>query len=322
METLIIQTGTRHGRVAELLRSKGDVLSVGRSFDNDLVLTDIHVAPKQIEFVRRGEDWILSVIDDTNPVLLNGEKVVGEAPVIKSGDRITVGRTRLLVYSEGHHVEPTRKLVLSNWLSGEPVNPLLPIAVLALGFLFEFCLTYFEGSTSLKWKETASDVLMSVVVVLGWAGIWAIAGRIIRHQHHLGLQIIATIVVVMVFANAAMLLTVYIAYPFQSVMVENVLNWGLAFVTLALLLRCNLLVASNLHRTGLVASVIAALVVGVLYGFYHFNQSDQLRFFRAYAGELVPPVLGLQWGESLERYDAGVSEIIAELDSQLTESGE
>ena len=84
----------------------------------------------------------------------------------------------------------------SNWLAGKPVNPFLPVILLILACLFDFATTYFESSTSLKWEEVAVGELMAALLIVLWAGIWAIAGRIIRHQHQFGRQIIATLLIV------------------------------------------------------------------------------------------------------------------------------
>ena len=82
MDSLIIKTGVRHGRFAEIARSSGDTFTVGRGFGNDLVLTDPHVAPGLLKFVREGEFWKLILLDHTNPVMLNGVKIEGESVAI------------------------------------------------------------------------------------------------------------------------------------------------------------------------------------------------------------------------------------------------
>ena len=57
MDTLVVQAGIRHGRAADLARSHDGKLSIGRGYGNDLVLTDLHVAPQQLAFYRDGLQW-------------------------------------------------------------------------------------------------------------------------------------------------------------------------------------------------------------------------------------------------------------------------
>ena len=192
METLIVQLGVKHGRVAELARSRDGALRVGRSFDNDLVLTDLHVAPKQIEFLRNDDQWYVTALDHTNPVLLNGEAIGRGAEVIESGDKITVGRTNLSLYSADHPVEKTRELVWSSWLHRHSKGVIVPFLTLLLLCLFDPAMDYYQNSIDLKLKEYAYSAFAGGIFVIVWAGCWSLAGRLLRHQQSFGLQLMAT----------------------------------------------------------------------------------------------------------------------------------
>ena len=305
MGTLVIQTGTRQGRVAELIRVREGSLSIGRSFENDLVLTDLHVAPRQIKIVQDEGQWRLLVLDHTNPVLHNGKKITEESPVIQSGDRLTIGRTRLSLFSEQHPVEDTRKLVLSNWLSPDRINPILPIVVLFLACLFDFAFSYFEGSTTLTWEALVSGQLLAAVLIVIWAGSWAVSGRIVRHQYHFGLQIVAT-AAVFFFASVLDIFVEYVAYPFHSPTVDEVVGWIFFFGILALLLRLNLIVATNIQRSALASSVLAGLVTAVVYGFYFFDDTQEVQYVPVYSAELKPPGIGFSRESSLDDYFSDV----------------
>jgi len=315
LETLVIQTGTRHGRYAELTRSHEGSLTIGRGFDNDLVLTDVHVAPQQLKFLREGDHWRLVVLDDTNPVLLNGNKVIGDSPIVKSGDRLVIGRTKLSLFAEDHQVEPTRKLMRSNWRSDKPISPFLPVILLLLACLFDSALTYFESSTNLKWEELAAAELMSAVLIVIWAGIWAIAGRIVRHQHQYGRQIIATLAA-FVFGGVLAILSEYIVQPFHSASVEELTGWIVFFVTFSLLLCLNLTIATNIYRPGLVSSMFAGLVIAVTYGLFVFLETETYLYEPAYSASLKPPIIRLYKGIPLEEYFSEASEIFESLEDE------
>ena len=85
MDSLVVQTGGRGGRIAELARSREGRLSVGRGYGNDLVLTDHHVAPEQLIFCHEGEQWLMHVLDRANPVLLNNKRVRNDQIAVSSG---------------------------------------------------------------------------------------------------------------------------------------------------------------------------------------------------------------------------------------------
>lgn len=290
MDTLVVKMGSKHSRVAELTRSAEGVLRVGRSFDNDLVLTDRHVAPQQIEFCQTDAQWQMKILDRTNPVLLNNKSVEADVVPVHSGDKVMIGRTRLSLYSTSDSVEPTHKLLLSNWLTRDSRSPLLAIFFLLAVCLIDFLLTYFEGSTDLNWQEDAGSELFAAVIIVLWAGVWALAGRIFRQQHHMGLQLLAT--------TAAYLLAVVLsafwiiaAGSIDSVVVGEYALYLLIFVVLVVLFQLNLLIATSIRRTLTVAVVLAALVVGVPYAFFTLADSEEFEYEPEYAKELVPPLV-------------------------------
>ena len=192
MESLVIQLGVKHGRVAELARSRDGVLRVGRSFDNDLVLTDLHVAPRQIEFLRLGDGWYMTALDHTNPVLLNGVEIGRDSERIESGDKITIGRTHLTLYSADHPVEKTRELVWSSWLHRHSRGFVLPFLALLVFCLVDSSMEFYQNSVDLEWKEYGYAALVGAIFVVVWAGLWSLAGRLLRHQQAFGLQLMAT----------------------------------------------------------------------------------------------------------------------------------
>ena len=290
METLILQTGVKHARIAELVRSQGDRFSVGRGYDNDLVLTDLHVAPRQLEFTRDGDGWRLRVLDRTNPVFLNDQEITGESPLVSCGDRLTVGRTRLTIHSPDHEVEKTRKLVLANLLARDARSPFTPVLFFLAVCLIDLVLSFLEGSTDLKWGEVAYGELFAGVVVVVWSGLWALAGRVVRHQHHLGLQLMATSALLLLSTLASFAVE-YLAYPFHDPGFTEALDWIAIFALLALLFNLNLVIATNLLNTRAVAAVASFTVVAVVFGFNWFSESgdDEMQLYPDYSETLVPP---------------------------------
>ncbi len=306
MDSLVIQTGGRSGRIAELTRSQEGRLSVGRGYGNDLVLTDQHVAPDQLMFCQEGEHWLMQVLDHVNPVLLNNKRVRGDQVTVTSGDKVTVGRTRLSLYSNAHPVEQTRKLVLSNWLAMEGTSFILPLIALLGSCAVDLVLSYFEGSTRLEWEEYAYGVLFSGVVIVGWAGIWAITGSIVRQQQHFGLQLI---VASMISLSATLLsfIAAYLAYPFHSTIVTEIFEWVFLFIILFALLQLNLLIATNIRNTLAVAFALAALVSGVAFAFLYFGEEEEAFYLPQPSSALVPPSFQLSREIELDDYFSRVA---------------
>jgi hypothetical protein len=307
VEAIVLQVEARHGRVAEFARSNGEQISVGRAYDNDLVLTDLHVAPHQLRFSREGEQWFVEVTDQVNPVLLNKRPVTEEKCAVGAGDEITVGRTRLHVYSIDHVVEPTRKLMVSNLLALENTGPFLPLAILVGVSLLDLVINFFYSSTNLKWLEQVYAVLFSAVICVVWAGLWAIAGRILRQQHHFGLQLI-------VASGFSLLMTVlaiaanYIAFYAFSARVEEFVSWFVYAGVLLILFRFNFMIATNVQRPLLASFIATALLLGAVYGMYYPWDEDEFEYAPVYSEILLPPPLVVTGGDSTQEYFSDVSD--------------
>lgn len=313
METLIIHSGLRQGRVAELTRSQGERLAVGRGFDNDLVIADVHIAPRQLEFVRENDTWTLRVLDFTNPVQLN-DRVVGAAPVeIRSGDKLTIGRTRLGLYDAAHPVERTRKLVISNWIERYAGNAVAPLLLLAAACLLDVGSSYFEASTQLDWTEYIYGILFMGIVVVAWSGLWALVGRIIRHQGQFGLHLMATSACYMLLVVLTLGVS-YLIYNLHDPVAEELQAWLVTLIALVALLRLNLLIATHVEHPLRVAAFFGALTVGLWYGLIVFGEDDEFEFSPVYSSTLQPPLLNIGAGSAPDDYFEQVSNRVLELE--------
>lgn len=313
METLIVHSGLRQGRVAELTRASGARFTVGRGFDNDLVIADVHVAPRQLEFVREGDTWFLRVQDFTNPVQLN-DNIIGAEPVaIRSGDRLAIGRTRLGLYDAAHPVERTRKLVISNWIERYAGSVFAPLLFLLAACLLDLGSSYFEASTELDWTEYVYGVLFMGIIVLVWSGLWALAGRIIRHHGQFGLHLMATSTAYMLLVLLTLGCT-YLIYNLHNPAAEEAQAWLVTFVALVAVLRLNLLIATHVERPLRVATFFAALTITLWYGLILFGEDEEFQFTPVYSATLKPPLFNLGAGSSPEAHFESVGSEAARLE--------
>jgi pSer/pThr/pTyr-binding forkhead associated (FHA) protein len=272
MEQIIIQYGIKQGHIAELVRSHGKDILIGRSFNNELVIHDDYIAPEQLRIYQEEDlTWWMEILDHTNSVILNSKVLDNKALAIDaeensskvqlhSGDNITIGRTTLSVYSADHPVEKARKL-LSRRLHQNSISLTLPMLLLLLLSAFDIGLDHYLISPQDSLASFSTTTLLSAFTVLIWVSLWALAGRIFRHNSHFAQQLLAT---TLIFSA----LTIAIQWPsllefnFSSAITGTVLNYLIAFTIVTLLLKFHLLFATNIRKTGLVALSISALIVG------------------------------------------------------------
>jgi len=74
-----------------------DLITIGRSPDNDLVLADSVVSRRHAIMERIKAGWFLRDLDSSNGTDINGQRV-SEMRALRNGDEILIGRSRLIFH--------------------------------------------------------------------------------------------------------------------------------------------------------------------------------------------------------------------------------
>jgi hypothetical protein len=172
----------------EILDAKGHVverhaietlpLNIGRAYTNQIILNDPYVCPAHVAIV--ADETGRLIARDLNSVngLYNGNGAARVATLeLSSGAQFRIGRTLLRYCSVDHPLAPT---VLDR---SEPVSPFVsPYISIAVGLvvLSMLCWESFLGSVDrVKFVNIISEPLPVVAVMFSWAGLWALASRIV-----------------------------------------------------------------------------------------------------------------------------------------------
>jgi hypothetical protein len=305
METLIIHKGNK-GHFAGIQRSDS-CISIGRSYHNDLVLADPYVAPEQVVISKHDSCWILQVLDHTNPVLVNGEAVDSTVEV-RSGDVITVGRTRLPLYSASEPLEETRKLLFSEWFLQHAKKPLYSLLALSLICILFFTSLYLEQVKVMDWKNGGLALFALISFILVWSGFWSLIGKLALHKGNFTSQLFVTSLI------AGLSMTVeplaeYGEYAANSAVVGLGLDHLVSFIVLALLFKLNLMFATNIKRSSLSASLLALLFLGSTLSIDYFQQ-DSFSTSPNYLKTIKPHFAKWQQNKTMESYFADVQQVV------------
>ncbi len=309
MESLIIQVGNKPGRVRELIRGRGEILKIGRGFDNDIVLTDPYVAPAQASFKIEDGCWIFENHDDTNRVMLNNEDLPTPKVSLKSGDRLRLGRTEIRVYSPDHAIAPTRKLLLSDWAHQDSIGFVIPLLALLGCNLLNFGMDYLlEATREVQWKTYVTHLLWLNLGLLVWTGVWAITGKLVRHQYHFGQQL---------FIGTVWLILLTLIYPFLGYVdfLNDGAALGSAFGIIVMLVMFAVLATANLyfatsgrHATAIGIAISVLLVGGV--SAIDFLSEDDFNVNAETGSDLYPGFTLPGNGEPAGRYFDQVEDIL------------
>ncbi|MCP4769619.1 MAG: FHA domain-containing protein [Gammaproteobacteria bacterium] len=313
MEALIIQVEARSGRVRELVRSSGDAVSIGRGLGNRIVLTDPYIAPDQASFQCEDGCWYFENHDNTNRVLLNNEVLSVQKVSLQSGDRLVLGRTEIQVFSPDHEVAATRKLLLSSWLHHDSIGFVVPMLALLGCNLLDFSVDYLLDATrEVDWKAYVINLLWLNLFLLVWSGIWAVTGKLVRHQYHFGQQLFITAIWLIAIILVLPLLD-YLDFVINGVLLSSVVALLVLLVMVARLVKFNLYFATSGRYATTIGIAISFVIVGGLSTLNFLLQED----FDAYAqtdSELYPGFTLFGSGASIDSY-------FGEVESKL-EAGE
>ncbi len=186
----LVEVLERDGSVRQSFAVRAWPLRIGRALDNDVVLSDPHVAPTHltIEPTDTPDGGLaLTVADTLNGVLLGsrrwraGERVVlaADAPATE----LTVGRTRLRLRLAGQPLAaelPVAAALIDSTRLGQVA---LAAVLLLVGLLFQ---TYLDTDPDTLGRAVAGMLLASVAGATVWCGLWSLLSKMFTHQTRFG----------------------------------------------------------------------------------------------------------------------------------------
>ncbi len=106
MASLFVIQGRDQGRRFELTKP---VHAIGRDTGNHIQLHDTEASRRHAELRRNGDEWVLVDLNSSNGTFVNSEPI-GER-VLKSGDRVQIGRTLLIFTGAEEEAEDLSQVI-------------------------------------------------------------------------------------------------------------------------------------------------------------------------------------------------------------------
>lgn len=315
MEELIIKHHKRFGRLSEFFKSSGKSLTLGRGYNNDVILSDHFISPDQIRFDCEDGQWKLKVLDNTNPVVINNHPVAEGEVVIKSGDELMVGRTQLVLFTSDHPVERTRIMIRSNWSSHRWLRVILPILAVIFAVLIGLFSEYLNASEKIQWGVLFAGSLAYVLMIILWAGGWALAGRLLHHKPNFFLQLFYT-ALILTGMTLGTFFQGYTEFAFSSRTFGSIIEIGFLVLIFSLLLKVNLVYATELKRRGLIAaSIVAVLAIAIVS--MNLLGTREFSSYPDYSQSVKAPFVKWSSDKSLNKYFNGVDDQFKRLQKEL-----
>ncbi len=202
---LVIEVINRGSRQHERQPVHGESISIGRAFDNDILLKDPHICAHhaRIETGDSGE-LIIRDLDSVNGITdLKHQKIKGSTS-FQSGDGFILGKTHIRIYKNDHAVAPAVRLTSFEKALNVLGKPALSAGLAFCVFAISLFTIYMNTAHDIKWPERTLVVIFIELLVIMWAFIWSIIARIKKQD----MRFFTQVSVVMLFALAMSMLDV------------------------------------------------------------------------------------------------------------------
>lgn len=252
---LIIEELNRGQRVQARYRVEGERFTLGRGYDNDLVLEDIHADAQHAE-IRRGEDgcYYLRDLDSVNGTRLlgnNHDKSVKRGEVserlIESGDLVQMGKTQLRLCDSEAAVPEAVPMHSLESLFERLSHPAGAIGLLLAVALSTVLTSYLGFAREYEWTIAINLLAGSAMGLLVYAGVWAFIGRVVRHETQFFTHLSIAALAALVYSGWEWLSTL-LDFNFSLSGLISMLDLALLAILLPILLWSALYLATNLSR--------------------------------------------------------------------------
>ncbi|MGJ5178957.1 FHA domain-containing protein [Bradyrhizobium oligotrophicum] len=176
-----IEILSRHRDVAGRFRVDAAEITIGRGYDNHVILDDPFVAARHVRIFRDGEGRLVAEdLGSANGLYLDRSKSRKPQLVLDGLEPIRIGQTLLRVRDPGHAVEP--ELLVGSERSALPI-----VAAIALGgvlLAISTIMVWFAQTTEAHLSDYLVPTLTMAGVVLAWVGVWALLARLFSGRSH------------------------------------------------------------------------------------------------------------------------------------------
>jgi hypothetical protein len=314
---LIFKIYEQPGRSPVIRKLEGNRITIGRAYDNDLILTDPAISPHHavIEMDENGE-MVLHDLNSLNGIHFEHIGKINGKLGLKSGTEYLIGKTRVRVYTPDYPVPDAMTIGESRRLASLLVNPLVLVtAILVVSFIYalEQWLNMFA---EFKWQEIVNIELVIFGSTLLMAIFWAIIGRIFRHETNFRKQ--ATVVLIFIAAQ-------FVLSKFFEFLLFNTLDYGISlavmlfieFLLIATLLWFNLLLATNQSPLQRARTAIAVSIVIIALSMYSEMSFDsEFSNTPQYVKLLNPPPFRISGSVTEDEFLSSATVVFDRLESE------
>ena len=322
---VIIEVLDRAGAVSARHRCNELPVSLGRAYDNDVIVDDPFVAPAHVQIERRADGRLIARDLGTR----NGMHLVPKRRfslwhdavtrcseiVLTSGTLVRVGHSTFRVRPIDQAVAPERlDTAAHTWEGLRPAT--LAVVMLTLLALFQAWSGDTTTQDSLAYETSVAMVLGALVV---WGGFWALLNRLFAGRARMGRHLLigATAAVTSIAVSLASGLVGYALSISSLTQFESYIS--LAVLSTAIYFHVATITPLSISFARQFAVVFALLTIG-LFGLYQYSKEHRLGD-SLYMSSLQWPATRLVAPVSTEAFVSGLGELTSRANLRRNENG-
>mgnify|MGYP006073694279 CR=1 FL=1 len=305
------------GKSRHHYRVEGPSVTIGRGYQNDVVLSDSHISASHLRLDAVGEGWQMSDLGSLNGVEIIKNPAADSDPlatVLAAGTEIKIGRTKLRIIADSHPVEAAKELHRLDKDVGQLNRFSIWLPLFLLVLVIDVATLYANSFIEWQWKNALSSILYTQVFLLMLALFWGGLGRFLREESnflgHYNLIFLATLVY-----SASDWLIGIIGYNLSAEFLVDTVAPLFNLSLVAVLLSANFALATNMlarqrwiTSVGLVVLILIVSIANQIQAWGEFSPYPE------YFAALELPVLQLGGAESVDQFIEGLDELFADAD--------
>ncbi|MEM8843750.1 MAG: FHA domain-containing protein [Pseudomonadota bacterium] len=185
---IIIEVVAVSGKVLERHRLDQKEITIGRAYDNHLILSDNTIDAHHAVISETDDGIFINDLNSINGLRYKHDRIK-ESKQINSGDELLLGKTHLRVFATNHAVAEAVSIGRQNQI----LNTFSQPSVAIISLLFLSLLVSLEAWSSsiaeFKLREYIEAVFVIDAIVIIYALIWGIVGKIVKHAMYFKTQL-------------------------------------------------------------------------------------------------------------------------------------
>jgi pSer/pThr/pTyr-binding forkhead associated (FHA) protein len=246
---------SRHRDVVSRVRIAGAEVTVGRGYDNDVIIDDPYVAARHLRVSRDAAGQLVAEdLDSVNGIFLDGGKGPITRLVIDGSMPFRIGHTLLRIRTSEYMVEPERMVRAER----SALSTAMVAAMTVIVFGFIALRVWLAQTGEPRLSNYMTPLLTMAAVLLVWVGIWALVSRLLAGRS----QFLRNLTIALVAVLASLLYNEFAKYAAFGLTWSVPSDYEYAATWLVLAAACFLhLRAISVRGTWLKATIVTVVLL-------------------------------------------------------------